>query len=95
MGTRSEALKIQAVIACERIRAYSGHWTSFVDGRGKAGNRGSRFTGELRAVARPELPQIRTCGIPASGSSDYGFATNPREWTILGVGNGIRVNIAS
>ena len=28
-----------------------------------------------RAVARPRLPQIRTCGIPASGSSNHRFAT--------------------
>ena len=27
-----------------------------------------------RAIARPRLPQIRTCGIPASGSSIYGLA---------------------
>jgi hypothetical protein len=26
------------------------------------------------AVSRPGLPQIRTCAINASGSSDYGFA---------------------
>ena len=28
-----------------------------------------------RAVARPKLPQILTCPIRATGSSDYGFAS--------------------
>lgn len=52
-------------------------------------------TGWLRAVTHPELPQIRTCGFPASGSSGHGFATSQSGWTILGVGNGIRFNISS
>ena len=39
-------------------------------------------TGWPRAVARPGLPQTRTCAINAFGSSSYPFAT-PRytEWT--------------
>ena len=33
-----------------------------------------RFAGWPRAVTRPGLPQIRTCAIDASGSSNHGFA---------------------
>ena len=32
------------------------------------------LAGSTWAVARPGLPQIRTCAIDASGSSDQGFA---------------------
>jgi hypothetical protein len=45
-------------------------------------------TGWARAVTRPGLPQIRTCPIRASGSSDHGFAARQAEWTIRGLGNG-------
>jgi len=46
-------------------------------------------TGWLRVVAHPELPQIRTCGIPAYGSSNHGFATSQARCT-TGAGSGKR-----
>ena len=42
-----------------------------------------------RGIAPPGLPQIRTCGTPASGSSCYGFAAlQVTEWTTRGGGSG-------
>jgi hypothetical protein len=46
------------------------------------------LTGRARAVTGLGLPQIRTCPIRASGSSDHGFAARQAEWTIRGLGNG-------
>ena len=37
--------------------------------------------GSARAVTGPGFPQIRTCGIPASGSSCCRFATRVAGWT--------------
>ena len=43
-----------------------------------------------RAVARPRLPQIRTCPIRASGSSGYGVAARTALCTMRGRGSGQR-----
>ena len=42
------------------------------------GRRRCSGAGRPRAVTRPRLPQIRTCPIQASGSSDCGFAAKRR-----------------
>lgn len=42
----------------------------------------------------PRLPRIRTCGLPASGSSDHGFAGRCAYtlWTTRGGGSGYRIS---
>ena len=52
-------------------------------GRGPPGRdpapRASR-AGSPRGIALPGLPQIPTCGLPASGSSSHDFATSAIRW---------------
>ena len=52
--------------------------------------RPNAMAGWPRAVAGPGLPQIRTCGTPASGSSGHGFAERSTEWIATGRGSGSR-----
>ena len=62
-------------------------------GENAANVRDGRFAGSPRAVARPGLPQIRTCTIRASGSSGQGFAARRyKEWTARAGGSGYRAS---
>ena len=59
------------------------------------GGAAARAAGSPRAVARPGLPQIRTCAIRASGSSGQGFAARRyMEWMARAGGSGYRASNA-
>ncbi len=56
-----------------------------------SGASANSVAGSPEAVTRPGLPQIRTCGTTAYGSSNHGLAAiRYTEWTTRARGSGCR-----